>query len=51
MPIGQGGNLGLSAGEDRTFLIDDQFAPMTDKILAAINIISKDLVKYVINTH
>lgn len=32
----RGGNLGLSVGEDATFLIDDQFAPLTEKISAAI---------------
>ena len=36
MLTGQGGNLGLSVGEDGAFLIDDQFAPLTDKILGAI---------------
>ncbi|MEL7311162.1 MAG: MBL fold metallo-hydrolase, partial [Pseudomonadota bacterium] len=36
MLTGRGGNLGLSTGEDATFLIDDQYAPLTDKIEAAI---------------
>ena len=33
---GAGGNIGLSVGEDGVVMIDDQFAPLTDKILAAI---------------
>ena len=36
MITGKGGNLGLFIGEDGTFLIDDQFAPLTEKIVAAI---------------
>ncbi len=38
MMTGRGGNLGLSVGEDGVFLIDDQFAPLTDKILSLIHI-------------
>ena len=30
--IGSGGNIGVSAGEDSVFMIDDQYAPLTDKI-------------------
>jgi hypothetical protein len=37
MITGKGGNIGLFIGEDGTFLIDDQFAPLTEKIVAAIN--------------
>ena len=33
---GAGGNIGLSAGEDSVFVVDDQFAPLTPKISAAI---------------
>ena len=33
---GAGGNLGVSVGEDGVFLVDDQFAPLTEKITAAI---------------
>lgn len=48
---GAGGNLGVSVGEDGVFLIDDQFAPLTDRILAALAEISVAPVGYVINTH
>lgn len=48
---GAGGNLGASVGEDGIFLIDDQYAPLTPKILAALAEIGSGDVKYVINTH
>jgi glyoxylase-like metal-dependent hydrolase (beta-lactamase superfamily II) len=51
MLTGAGGNLGLSVGEDAVFLIDDQFAPLTDKINAAIAKISAKPVRFVLNTH
>ena len=48
---GQGGNMGLSVGEDATFLIDDQFAPLSDKIKAAIATVADKPVKFLMNTH
>lgn len=48
---GQGGNIGLSVGEDGVFVIDDQFAPLTPKILEAIKKLSDQPIKYVANTH
>lgn len=51
MLTGSGGNLGLSVGDDGAFLIDDQFAPLTDKILAAIKEQTDHPVQFVINTH
>ena len=48
---GAGGNIGLSYGEDGNVLIDDQFAPLTDKIVAAVAAIDPDPVRFVINTH
>ena len=51
MLTGAGGNLGVSAGEDGVFLIDDQFAPLTDKITAAIKTFSDEPVRFVLNTH
>lgn len=48
---GSGGNLGVSVGEDGIFLIDDQYAPLTDKILAALAGIGGGDVKYILNTH
>lgn len=49
--FGQGGNIGVSAGEDGVFLIDDQFAPLTERILAAIAEITDEPVRFVFNTH
>ena len=51
MLLGQGGNIGLSVGEDGAFVIDDQFAPLTDKILAAIAAVTDEPVRFVFNTH
>ncbi|NND45513.1 MAG: MBL fold metallo-hydrolase [Xanthomonadales bacterium] len=48
---GPGGNLGLSVGEDAVFLVDDQYAPMSDKIRAAIAGITSRPVGFVVNTH
>jgi glyoxylase-like metal-dependent hydrolase (beta-lactamase superfamily II) len=51
MLTGRGGNLGLSVGASGSFLIDDQFAPLTEKILAAVKAITPDPVRFVVNTH
>jgi cyclase len=51
MLTGSGGNLGLSVGEDAVFLIDDQFAPLTPKITAAIAKLTRQPVKFLLNTH
>jgi len=51
MLVGQGGNIGVFVGEDGVFMIDDQFAPLTPKILAAIKTITNTSVKYLVNTH
>jgi glyoxylase-like metal-dependent hydrolase (beta-lactamase superfamily II) len=49
--VGQGGNLGLSVGEDGSFLIDDQFAPLTPKIQAEVEAFGGGNVPFVLNTH
>ncbi len=49
--FGQGGNIGVSWGPDGTVLIDDQFAPLTPKIQAAVAALGASPVKYLINTH
>ena len=51
MLTGAGGNLGLSVGEDAVFLIDDQYAPLTERINAAIRQITPKPVRFVLNTH
>ena len=48
---GAGGNMAVSAGEDGLFLVDDQFAPLTEKITAAIRQIQDEPVRFVVNTH
>ena len=48
---GQGGNIGLSIGEDGVFVIDDQFAHLTSKIDSVIKTISSIPLKYLVNTH
>jgi cyclase len=48
---GQGGTIGVLAGPDGVFMVDDQFAPLTDKIVAAIKQISNQPIKFVVNTH
>ena len=49
--FGQGGNIGVSWGTDGTVLIDDQFAPLTPKIQAAVAALGAAPVKFLINTH
>ncbi len=51
MLVGQGGNIGVSAGEDGVFMIDDQFAPLTAKIQAAVAEISDQPIRFLVNTH
>ncbi|MBU1862780.1 MAG: MBL fold metallo-hydrolase [Candidatus Omnitrophica bacterium] len=48
---GSGGNIGVSVGTDGTLIIDDQFAPLSEKILAAIKNIGGDTPAFVLNTH
>ena len=48
---GRGGNIGLFTGADGVFLIDDQYAPLTEKIVAAIRAISDDPIRFLVNTH
>ena len=48
---GRGGNIGLSIGEDGIIMIDDQFAPLTEKIVAAIRSLSNGEIRFLINTH
>ncbi len=51
MLTGAGGNIGLAVGEDAAFLVDDQYAPLTPKILAAIKAVTDKPVKFLVNTH
>ena len=48
---GRGGNIGLFTGDDGVFLIDDQYAPLTDKIVTAIRTLSNHPIRFLVNTH
>ena len=48
---GLGGNIAVSVGEDGTIIIDDQYAPLTEKIVAAIASFADEPVGWLINTH
>lgn len=48
---GAGGNIGVSAGDDGLVIIDDQFAPLAEKIRAALKGISDKPLRFLINTH
>jgi len=51
MLTGRGGNMAVSVGPDGAFLIDDQFAPLTDKIRAAVSALGPGPIRFVLNTH
>ena len=48
---GAGGNIGLVVGDDAVFVVDDQYAPLTPKVLAAIKSVTPRPVRFVMNTH
>jgi glyoxylase-like metal-dependent hydrolase (beta-lactamase superfamily II) len=48
---GQGGRIGVLAGPDGVFMVDSQFAPLTEKIVAAIRQISPGPIRFMVNTH
>jgi glyoxylase-like metal-dependent hydrolase (beta-lactamase superfamily II) len=48
---GRGGNIGVLVGGDGVVIVDDQFAPLTEKIVAAIGTLTDEDVRFVINTH
>lgn len=49
--FGAGGNIGVSVGDDGVFIVDDQFAPLTEKIKTAIAGLSDKPIRFAINTH
>ncbi|CAN0346547.1 unnamed protein product, partial [Discosporangium mesarthrocarpum] len=48
---GAGGNIGVTIGEDGVVMIDDQYAPLTDRIVAAIRELTEQEIRFLINTH
>lgn len=51
MLVGAGGNIGVTAGDDGLLIVDDQFAPLADKIRAALREIHPGELSFVLNTH
>jgi cyclase len=51
MLTGEGGNIGVSVGNDGILMIDSQFAPLTDKIKTALKKINKQPIRFLVNTH
>ena len=49
--VGAGGNIGLVVGERGAFLVDDQYAPLTERIQAAVSEITDRPIRFVLNTH
>jgi glyoxylase-like metal-dependent hydrolase (beta-lactamase superfamily II) len=48
---GSGGNVGILVGNDGVVMVDDQFAPLSDKLAAAIRTVSNGPIRFLINTH
>ena len=48
---GAGGNIGVSAGADGVFLVDDEYAPLTPKVQAAIAAVTDKPIRFLLNTH
>lgn len=48
---GAGGNIGVSVGDDGILIVDDQFAPLADKIRAALKGIADKKLRFILNTH
>jgi cyclase len=48
---GAGGNIGVSVGADGILIVDDQFAPLADKIRAALKTLGAGKLRFVLNTH
>ena len=48
---GSGGNIGVSVGADGILIVDDQFAPLADKIKAALKSLGEGKLKFILNTH
>ena len=51
MLTGSGGNIGVSVGADGILIVDDQFAPLADKIRAALKTLGDGKLKFILNTH
>lgn len=48
---GAGGNIGVSVGTDGILIVDDQFAPLADKIRASLKTLGQGKLRFILNTH
>jgi glyoxylase-like metal-dependent hydrolase (beta-lactamase superfamily II) len=48
---GAGGNIGVSVGQDGILIVDDQFAPLADKIRASLKTLGQGKLRFILNTH
>ena len=48
---GEGGNIAASVGEDGIVVVDDQYAPLAEKIQAALKTVTDKPIRFIINTH
>lgn len=51
MLVGSGGNITVQVGPDGVLMVDTQFAPLSDRIIAAIEALSDEPIRYIVNTH
>jgi len=51
MLTGRGGNIGMAVGEDAVFLVDDQFAPLSERIRTAVRAVTDRPIRFLVNTH
>lgn len=48
---GAGGNIGVSVGDDGILIVDDEFAPLADKIRASLKTLGQGKLRFILNTH
>jgi len=48
---GAGGNIGVSVGADGILIVDDQFAPLADKVRASLKTLGQGKLRFILNTH
>ncbi|MBO0322855.1 MBL fold metallo-hydrolase [Muricauda sp. CAU 1633] len=51
MLTGRGGNIGIYVGQESVFMVDDQFAPLSEKIKMSIATLTDKPITYLLNTH
>ena len=48
---GGGGNIGVQVGPDGVLLVDSLFAPLTDRLVAAVKQVTDEEIRFLVNTH